>query len=123
MRYSWIASLMAALSRLKQAWWGCIVVPCSAPGITTNSSNLPALLSVLANLGMFLVYRVCVVYYRVCVVYYRVCVVYYRVGYLVASVMKLLNSDSQMMVGGILDRVASSALSGNNRFSDFMSSN
>ena len=109
MRYSWIASLMAALSRLKQAWWGCIVDPCSAPGITTNSSNLPALLSLLASLGIFLVYRVCVVYYRV--------------GYLVASVMKLSNSDSQMMVGGILDRVASSALSGNNRFSDFMSSN
>ena len=44
-------------------------------------------------------------------------------GYLVASVMKQSNSDSQMMVGGILDRVASSALSGNNRGSDFMSSN
>ena len=100
---------MAALSRLKQAWWGCMVEPCFAPGITTNSSNLPALLSLLANLGMFLVYRVSVVYYSV--------------GYLVASVMKQSNSDSQMMVGGILARVASSALSGNNRGSDFMSSN
>ena len=86
-----------------------MVEPCFAPGITTNSSNLPAVLSLLANLGMFLVYRVSVVYYSV--------------RYLVASVMKQSNSDSQMMVGGILARVASSALSGNSRGSDFISSN